>query len=218
MVQKISSHNSQFSDPSFQLSNAERQRLQQNRQLLLAQLAQGNSLQWILNSLIQRIESADPSLTGAVFLRQTESDRLDLIAAPSLDPLARDALLRAEPHVGGGICGQAVLSGERIEFIHFGKHPCPACRQLGGLPQFQACWAEPISNQGGETIGVFAFYCRLPKHPDLRQIALLKHSASLARISIEGCRETLALTLAQTNWQSAQQAIVGTDLAYRVQS
>ena len=55
-------------------------------------------------------------------------------------------------------------------------------------------------------------------HPDLAHIALLTHSASLARLAIERCREKLALSLAHTNWRSAHQATVVTDLEHRVLS
>lgn len=197
---------------------AKQQRLQHNRQLLLMQLAQGNSLQRILNSLIYGIEGIDPLLTGAVLLRQSDSDKLELLAAPSLEQAAREALLQAENHVGSGICGQALLSGERIVFTNFRHHPCPACRNLGTLPQFAACWAEPMRTKQGEIIGVFALYNRRPSHPDLEQIALLTHSASLARLAIERCREKLALALAHTNWQAAQQATLVTDLDNRILS
>ena len=130
-------------------------------------------MQQILNSLIYGIEGADPLLTGAVLLRQMSGNKLELIAAPSLEPATRQTLLEAEKHVGSGICGQALLSGERIVFTDFRHHPCPACRNLGMLPQFAACWAEPMRNRQGEIIGVFALYNRHPVHPDLNQIALL---------------------------------------------
>lgn len=216
MVQQISLNNQRTADRQIHSTGADQQRLQQNHQLLLMQLAQGNSLQRILNSLIRGIEGADPCLTGAVLLRQVDSDQLELIAAPSLDPASSQALLQAENQVGRGICGQALLSGERIVFTDFGHHPCPACRKLGSLPQFAACWAEPMRNRQGEMIGVFALYNCTPNHPDLGQIALLTHSASLAKLAIERCREKMALSQAHTNWQSAQQATVITDLDNRV--
>lgn len=218
MVQQILPSHQLPVDSQISASGADQQRLQQNRQLLLMQLSQGNSLQRILNSLILGIEGADPSLTGAVLLKQANNDKLDLIAAPSLDPSTRQALLQAENHVGSGVCGQALLSGERIIFTEFRRHPCPACRKLAELPQFAACWAEPMRNRQGEIIGIFALYNHRPNHPNLEQIALLTHSASLARLAIERCREKLALSLAHTNWQLAQQATVVTDLEHRVLS
>lgn len=216
MVQQIVPGEQPSTEIATQITAVDPLRLQQNRQLLLMQLAQGNSLQQILNSLIYGIEGADPLLTGAVLLRQMSGNKLELIAAPSLEPATRQTLLEAEKHVGSGICGQALLSGERIVFTDFRHHPCPACRNLGMLPQFAACWAEPMRNRQGEIIGVFVLYNRQPVHPDLNQIALLTHSASLARLAIEHCRAKLALSMAHTNWQAAQPITLVTDLDNRI--
>lgn len=185
MVQQILLSDPPLFGRQISATGTDQQRLQKNRQLLLLQLAQGNSLQRILNSLILGIEDTDPSLTGDVLLRKADNDKLDVIAAPSLDSSTRQTLLQAESHGGGGICTQAVLSGERIVFTEIRHHPCPICRQLGELPQFAACWAEPMRNRRGEIIGIFARYNRQPSYPDLEQIALLTHSASLARLAIK---------------------------------
>lgn len=165
---------------------------------ILEQLALGDDLTPILESLIRLIERLFDGTRASVLLLDEDGVTLRHGAAPSL-PDAYNALineLQIGPEVGS--CGTAVWRKERVVVFDTLTDPLWAeFRELAQSFEHRACWSQPVLSAAGEVLGTFALYYRQPRGPSSMELELIEKAAHLSGIAIQRSRSEAALRASQ---------------------
>lgn len=166
------------------LLNRSRELEMHNR--ILRQFNQGQSLSETLGSMIRQIEALHPEMLCSVLLVDQERHCLRHGAAPSLSVEHTSAV--EGMRIAEGVCssGTAAFRGERVIVEDALNHPYfEHCQNAARLANRRACWSQPIKDNEGCVLGVFAIYHREPVSPSEDEIVLLETYASLAALVIE---------------------------------
>jgi diguanylate cyclase (GGDEF)-like protein len=173
------------------------------RRHLLESLAGGATLQVALESVVEGVETANPSMLCSVMLLDDEGKYLLVGAAPSI-PAFFNAAVHGQPvGLGNGSCGKAVLTNSRVivEDIHNDPLWAPY-RELAARAGLGSCWTEPIRSADCKVLGSFAIYHHEPNRPSVAHIALVEQAAHLAGIAIERAQAADALRAGQARFRS----------------
>jgi PAS domain S-box-containing protein len=115
-------------------------------------------------------------------------------SAPSLPEFYCRSINGIEIGPGVGSYGTAAYTKTRTIVEDVQDHPHWASfRDLTYMAGLRSCWSEPIISAGGDVLGTFAIYHRVPQSPSGRDIQLIKYAADIARIAIEHERAKEAL-------------------------
>jgi len=173
----------------------------------LEQLAQGESLQAVLTTLVRAVETELPGAYASVLL--LDGRRMRTGAAPSLPAFYSEAIDGLEIGDGVGSCGTAMARGERVVVESIATHPYWVLgRDVAAKAGLAACWSEPIKAPDGKTVlGSFAIYHRHPLQPGDDHFITLTHAAQLASIAIEHIRTKQRLIEQHTLLDSLYDAI-----------
>ncbi|MBI5329375.1 MAG: response regulator [Betaproteobacteria bacterium] len=168
---------------------------QMNRLRFLAfeGLAQDQDLNVLMDRLARGVER---ELSGALcsVLTLDAEDRLHTLAAPSLPDFYLQAVEGLPIGEGVGSCGTAAFRRERVIVADIPTHPCWARYvDIARRAQLAACWSEPLLDQDGRCIGVFAVYRREPGEPGDFELELIGMAGRIARIAIERFQAQQAL-------------------------
>ncbi|MEO1094286.1 MAG: EAL domain-containing protein [Cyanobacteria bacterium J06638_28] len=171
---------------------------------LLAQIAQGQPLLEVLNSLIYSVERDLDGVLCSVLLLDKEN-RLRKGAAPSLPTEfneAVDGLLIGE---GVGSCGTAAFRNQTVIVSDIATDSlwCPY-KDLALGYDLRACWSSPITARGGEVLGTFAMYYKQVRSPQTYELRVITQMAHIAGIAIERHRAEAKLRQSETNLLEAQ--------------
>ena len=170
------------------------ERMLAGRNDVLERLAQGASLQDILELLVETIEEANPQMLASILLLDQEAKCLRHGAAPNLPDFYNNEVdgLKIGPRAGS--CGAAAFTGERVIIEDVMTHPNWAeYRDLAKQAGLRACWSQPIFSASGQTLGTFATYYRYPRTPTELDLELFASAADLAAVAIEHKRAEDAL-------------------------
>ena len=174
---------------------------EQNRNLVLEQVAKGQPLPGVLSTLAVGVEQECPGALCSILLLDEEGRCLLMGAAPSLPASFNRAVHGLEIGPGAGTCGNAAYTKQRtiVEDIH--THPSWAAyghvREEARKAGLMACWSEPIFSSGAEVLGTFAIYWREPVTPSPGHLDVIHRATQLASIAIEQRR------LDDAMWQHA---------------
>lgn len=172
-----------FSDMSAHWKSEQRNRAHDR---MLEMVAKGAPLSEILHTIVQTIESEDPSSLCSILLLDGEGKHLLSGAAPSLPDFYNDAINGVEIGVGVGSCGTAAFIGKRVVVEDIMNHeywkPYVQLAQSAGLG---ACWSEPIVSSDGQVLGTFAIYHTHPAVPEEKDIERISFAANLTAVAIE---------------------------------
>lgn len=181
--------------------------------LVLDKLSRNFSIEQIFNAIIAKIEQQQPDLKCAIFLCEPDRQHLSLAAASSsLPDNVRQSLQQITFATDGYAASRAAHSAKRYlvndmqEQINKYNYPDTAIK--AGL---LTSWAEPVFDLRGKIAGVLNFFSTVTGAPDSRQLALLEHAANLMRVVIERSQNNALLKLAETVYQTSNEALVVTD-------
>lgn len=174
---------------------------------VLLDLAQGSSLQQVLQRLTESAEDCFPGLRCSVLLLDDQKC-LRHGAAPSLPEAYIQAIDGLEVGPERGSCGAAASLGRRVVVRDIDTHPnWLPYRELARLADFRACWSEPIRASDGKVLGTFAMYYREPREPDAAELEFIAATAHLAGIAIERSRAEARLRLHEERFRQVTESI-----------
>ncbi len=190
---------------------------EKTRNEVLEMLARGRDLNFILNAIVQQVETEHPQVLCSILLLDKEDKHLQIGAAPSFPDFFNQAVHGFETGVGRGSCGHAAATGERTIISDIQTHPNWApYREIAARAGLAACWSEPTISSRGKVLGTFALYHRKIASPSTAQIQLIEEMAKIVGIAIERKQDEENLQLASTVFQSSPEAIFITDANNRI--
>ncbi|MDQ2808948.1 MAG: EAL domain-containing protein [Chloroflexota bacterium] len=152
---------------------------------VLELLAEGAPLPDVLTALIRFMEAQAGEAVCAIFLRDSATPTLRLMAAPSLPAAYHRAVAQLAVGPLGGSCGLAVERGEAVIIPDMALDPLyGAWLDLATACNLRACWSSPICTTDGAVLGTFAMYYRQPRRPSAFDVQLAAVATHLARIAI----------------------------------
>jgi diguanylate cyclase (GGDEF)-like protein/PAS domain S-box-containing protein len=169
----------------------ERKRLEQRdkvRNLALEQLAKGDPLYEVLETITLGVEQERPGIFCSILLLDEQGNRLLTGAAPSLPEFYNRAVHGLQIGEGIGSCGNAAHTGQRTIVENIQTHPNWAhegFRELAAQAGLVSCWSEPIHSAAGEILGAFAIYQQHPGAPSEADVEMIQKACNLASIAIE---------------------------------
>ncbi len=160
--------------------------LLRSRSQVLEQLAMGDPLGIVLQSIVESTEQILPDILSSILLLDKKTHELRLGAAPSLPDFYNEAIDGLTIGNGVGSCGTAAFTGQRVIVEDVMTHPYwLPFRDLTSRAGLRACWSEPIFSTSNEVLGTLALYYREPKCPGTMALDAIKTAAQLAGIAIE---------------------------------
>lgn len=163
--------------------------LEQDRSLVLEQVAQNNSLREILLRIATMLEAQIPATRSSILL--LTDGRLHTATAPHLPAAYSQSLegLPIGPTVGS--CGTACYTGRTIITEDIATDPrWDGYRELALPHGLRACWSMPIPSNEGGVLGSFAIYSNQPAQPSARDLQFMSMATRLAAVAIEHHRLT----------------------------
>ena len=180
---------------------------------VLEQLSHNVSIEKICQTIIQSIEQQQPQLRSAIFL--CEPDRLSLRLAAASHSLPAEfcaAVQQISFSTTGFAAARAAQSEQKFMVNDLSapeaRHSHTSIAIDAGL---HASWAEPVFNLQGRVAGVLNLFSTVAGAPDARQLSLLAYCTNLLRMVIERSQNNALLKLAETVYQTSNEALVVTD-------
>lgn len=162
---------------------------------ILPLIEQGESLEILLERLIENIEGQAEKMLAAVFFYDPATDELTVGSAPHLQPSYQKAVNGFKVAPSQPACGSAVFKRERVICIDVRTDPLwKDLREFAEGSGIRAVWSQPIFDHARAVIGTMAFYFPEPKDPDDADLAVLEIAASLAS-TIMQARKDQALAI-----------------------
>jgi len=166
---------------------------------LLEMVTSGHSMQGILETLCQFVESAISGCYCSVVLVDPTGARLEHGAAPSLPTSFITSIIGRPVNAESGPCAMATYLNEQVIAADLTTETrwaeyewCPMALEHG----MRACWSTPIRSAAGDVLGAFAIYYGEPRTPTPRDQALIDQFTHIASITIERERSQTSLTRA----------------------
>src|ERR1700692_3522570 len=157
----------------------------------------GHSMQGILETLCQFVESATSRCYCSVVLVDPTGTRLEHGAAPSLPASFITSIIGRPVNAESGPCATAAYLNEQViaadlttETRWAAYEWCPMALAYG----IRACWSTPIRSAAGEVFGAFAIYYAEPRTPPRRAPALFDQFTHIASITVEREQSQTSLT------------------------
>ena len=153
---------------------------------LLKYIAQGESLEFILDEIIKSVESRNQNMFCSILLLDKSTNRLLTAAAPSLPNDYNNAVNGT--HIGEkvGSCGAAAFLKKRVIVDDISTHEnWQFAKEIAKKANLYACWSQPLFSSKNEVIGTFAIYYNEPKKPSEFDIFLIEDIASITTIALE---------------------------------
>lgn len=179
--------------------------LQEGQQLVLEQMAAGDGLDAVLNTLCALVEMHAPGLLAAIVLYDENDDCLRFGAAPSLPP-SYPVLVEGRP-VGPGSCvtGAAILRRSNVVAEDVVRDPsfADAMKPYAALG-LAAAAAVPILGPDKTVLGTFVIYKSEVGPFEPIHIELVQKITSVASVAIRNDRREKSLERSQAALREAQ--------------
>jgi PAS domain S-box-containing protein len=160
---------------------------------VMMQIATGESLPLILESIVRDLESRC-DWQCSILLVEPGGQALAVGAAPSLPDRFNRGIHGMSIASDDGPCATAVRMGERVVCEDaLAKPDWPRWRELAEQAGLRACWAEPIRGANGIVLGALASYHARPRVPSSSETHTIVEAAQIASIAIERKRSEQAL-------------------------
>ena len=184
-----------------------------SRNNVLEQLARGESLQTILESLIHIIEAEMSSGICSILLLDSEAKHLTFGAAPSLPTFYNEAVHGLQIGDRIGSCGTAAFTKKRVvvEDIQTHSYWTPF-KDLAAKANLAACWSEPILDHNDNVLGTFAIYHHTVTTPQISDLALIESIIQLVTLVIERKQADERLQLLSRIYEQTHEGIAITNM------
>ncbi len=158
--------------------------LEQDRSLILEQVAQNHPLPEILSRISIMLEKQIPGSRSSVLLLKDR--RLSTGAAPHLPPAYCKLLEGLSIGPAAGACGTACFTNHTVITDDIATDPLwDAYRELALPHGLRACWSMHIPSNRGDVLGSFAVYRDHPSRPSARELEFMGMATRLAAVAIE---------------------------------
>ncbi len=160
--------------------------------ILLKYIAEGESLEFILNEIIKSVESRNQNMICSILILDKSKQKLKIGAAPSLPGYYNNAI--DGMHIGKevGSCGAAAYLKQRVIVEDISTHKnWQFAKELAFKTNLHACWSQPLFSSGNEVLGTFAIYYNKPKKPNEFDIFLIEEIAIITAIAVEKYKNQL---------------------------
>ncbi len=183
--------------------------------VVLEQIATGEPLAVVLDTLVRGIQEQTGGMIASVLLLDESGRRLHHGAAPGLPAAYNDAINGMEIGPSAGSCGTAAHTGRPVVVGDIAADPLWLdFRDLAFEHGLGACWSTPILSSTGAVLGTFALYYRAPRAPDERHLELVAIASHLAAVAIAADRDREARRRSEERYRSlVSDAPVGIFLA-----
>jgi signal transduction histidine kinase len=175
---------------------------------VMEQLAAGDALPVVLDSVVRALEDLMPASRCSVLLLD-DAGTLRHGAAPNLPIDYSAAIDGLAPGPFAGSCGTAVHLDEPVIAVDVNTDPrWEQFRDLATRHGLRACWSSPIRCRS-QVVGTFAVYHPVPYEPADRDQELVRRFTHLASLAVEHDRasnEREARHAAELARQSAERA------------
>ncbi|WP_322511762.1 PAS domain-containing protein [Chloroflexus sp.] len=174
---------------------------------LFTSLLGGESLQTLMNTLIQAFEEEQPDTRCAIVLFDPATRRVSNIMAPNLPPALSQMLTQSFQQEPAALW-QPILAQQRIIV--------PALQADAGWASFAGVaeesglytlWAEPIPGTGGSVIGTFTVWSARGAPPLSEDLTLIQFVSHLAGPVIEQHVIAERLRLSEERYALAERAV-----------
>ncbi|MEQ1579240.1 MAG: ATP-binding protein [Steroidobacteraceae bacterium] len=160
--------------------------LREGQRQVLQLIAEGASLQQVLDGICAWVELIDRESLCSVLLVDADGLHLRSAAAPSLPADYVAAVDGIEIGPGVGCCGTAAWRKQLVIVKDIATDPLwdvfrPAALRHG----LRSCWSMPIAGEHGAILGTFAIYHREPRTPEPHEIDVIDAAVGLASVAIE---------------------------------
>ena len=188
------------------------EQFEQFRGQALEQLAEGQPIKAILESLVRGVEAIDPTIRASILLVDTDGRHLIKGAAPSLPDFYNEAINGLTIAEGIGSCGTAAATGHLVIVEDIMNHPYWAnFRDLAAKANLGSCWSQAIVDNTGRVMGTFGIYHDHPHRPTAEDLKLIDQCTSLANIALVHARDEARLRQAADVFSHAREGIMITD-------
>jgi diguanylate cyclase (GGDEF)-like protein/PAS domain S-box-containing protein len=189
------------------------QRRERSRNQALEMLANGDSLNAILENILKEVESDNSDMLCTMLLVDVDKKFLVYGAAPSIPDTFELYAHAVEIDDGMACCGAAAFIGKRVIVEDILTHPnWSQFRDLARKADLRSCWSEPVYSSGGRFLGVFSVFHRKPHVPDDQEIYAVEEAVKLVAVSIEQNHSSEALQLAASVYENTSEAMMITDV------
>ena len=185
------------------LDNTPRKRAEialEHQKSILERIAKGESIQVVLDSIVEYVESQVVESKGSIMLLRGE--RLWFAAGCKIPAEFSRAIdgVKIGPNVGS--CGSAAYRGKTVIVSDIATDPLwEGYRQTAMAFGFRACWSAPIlagkvagaGESIGKVLGTFAIYSGAVGRPTSEDLEVVANAAYLAGIAIERANSEEAL-------------------------
>ncbi len=162
--------------------------------LVLEEVAKGENLHDIFNSLCLLLEQELPGAYCSVMTVDEGSQTLRGEAAPSLPEGYAAGVNGLMIGSCSGSCGTAAYRGEAVFVTDIANDPLWAPFKDFALGyNIRACWSTPFLNSQGQVLGTFAISHNVACQPTEYHYEILRTAAHLASIATENRRAVIAL-------------------------
>ncbi len=161
-----------------------RERLEQDRAVILEQVAQNRPLLEILSGISSMLDMQIQGSRSSVLL--LADGRLRTGAAPNLPKPFSDLLEGLPIGPKAGSCGTAMYRRETVIVEDIAADPLWDDYRDLALPHgLRACWSMPIPSNHGDVLGSLAVYRGQPSRPNTSDLELMGVATRLAAVAIE---------------------------------
>ena len=153
---------------------------------LLEYIAIENSLQKVLDKIVNLAEKRNPEIICSILLLDETKQHLFTGSAPSLPKFYNDAVNGVKIGEKVGSCGSAAYKKIRVIVENINTHEnWQDYLDLTQKANLHACWSQPIISSQNEVLGTFAIYNNVVKAPNTFMLNLIETYANVAAKAIE---------------------------------
>jgi PAS domain S-box-containing protein len=153
---------------------------------VLEQVASGDALTEVLDSLARAIEQQIAGSRCLVTTLCPGEESLEIVSAPSILFEDGGAVTGTRVRERQGSCGSAVYRRERVISEDIQSDPqWEGCTEFARSIGARAAWSQPVFGSGNEALGTFCVLKFLPSAPSAEETGVMESAASLAGIAIE---------------------------------
>lgn len=160
--------------------------LREGQRQVLQLVAEGASLQQVLDAICAYVELIDPESFCSILLVDADGVHLRSAAGPSLPAEYVAGVDGIDIGPGVGCCGTAAWRGQLVVVEDIATDPLwDVFRPLAIRHGLRSCWSMPIAGEQGAILGTFAIYHGEPRKPERHEIDMIDAAVGLASVAIE---------------------------------
>lgn len=194
------------------LSDQEKEQILGLQQAVLHSLLQDRNAQEIAEDICRLAERLLPNAVASVMLYDEKREKLDVMAAPNIPPVARKQFSDLRPGPGSGSCGNVLFQKQPV-FVSDTLNDARwhDLRHLAETYQLRACWSVPIYKNDNQIAGTFALSSFEHRNPTDFHKKLLETGASIIGIALMRQQHMDRQRLNARIFQNSGESIVITD-------